>query len=308
MNFEFSDEQNLLREQAQSFLTDKCPLTAVRRVLDGDQPNDAQLWRGMIDLGWTATAIPEEFGGIGLGYLELCVLAEELGRSLAPTPFSSSVYLATEAILAFGTAKQKARYLPKLAAGEWIGTFAIAEGAGEPARSLKTKAKKGAIKGTKVPVPGRRRGGLRDRAREGRQETRVDVHRRPQRRWRETRGRADARPDPFARVDPLQRRRRRTARQGRQGLDTNRETVRPRRRAVFVRAGRRRSSGAEHGEAIRARSVRVRPADRVVPGDQTQARRHVHRQHPRPLELLLRRVGAVDRRRRSCRSPLQRHA
>jgi acyl-CoA dehydrogenase len=153
MNFEFSDEQNLLREQAQSFLADKCPLTAVRRVLDGDQPNDAQLWRGMIDLGWTATSIPEEYGGIGLGYLELCVLAEELGRSLAPTPFSSSVYLATEALLAFGSAKQKARYLPKLAAGEWIGTFAIAEGAGEPARSLKTKAKKGTIKGTKVPVP-----------------------------------------------------------------------------------------------------------------------------------------------------------
>ncbi len=116
MNFEFSEEQNLLREQAQSFLSDKCPPAAVRRVLDGDQPNDAALWRGMIDLGWTATAIPEEYGGIGLGYLELCVIAEELGRSLAPTPFSSSVYLATEALLAFGTAKQKARYLPKLAA------------------------------------------------------------------------------------------------------------------------------------------------------------------------------------------------
>ena len=153
MNFEFSDEQNLLREQAQSFLSDKCPPAAVRRVLDGDQPNDAELWRGMIDLGWTATAIPEEYGGIGLGYLELCVIAEELGRSLAPTPFSSSVYLATEALLAFGTAKQKARYLPKLASGEWIGTFAIAEGAGEPAQSLKTKAKKGTIKGTKLPVP-----------------------------------------------------------------------------------------------------------------------------------------------------------
>ncbi len=153
MNFEFSEEQNLLREQAQSYLNDKCPPAAVRRVLDGDQPNDAQLWRGMIDLGWTATAIPEEYGGIGLGYLELCVIAEELGRSLAPTPFSSSVYLATEALLAFGTAKQKGRYLPKLASGEWIGTFAIAEGAGEPAQSLKTRAKKGSIKGTKLPVP-----------------------------------------------------------------------------------------------------------------------------------------------------------
>src|SRR5262249_3798530 len=125
MNFEFSDEQNLLREQAQSFLADKCPLTTVRRVLDGAESHDAQLWRGMIDLGWTATAIPEEYGGLGLGYLELCVLAEELGRSLAPTPFSSSVYLASEALMLFGNAKQRARYLPKLASGEWIGTFAI---------------------------------------------------------------------------------------------------------------------------------------------------------------------------------------
>ncbi len=153
MNFEFSDEQNLLRDQAQSFLADKCPLTAVRRVLDGHEPFDAKLWRGMVELGWTGTAIPEEFGGIGLGYLELCVLAEELGRSLAPTPFSSSVYLATEAILAFGSKKQKNRYLPKLAAGEWIGTFAIAEGVGEPRKSLKTRAKKGCLKGTKLPVP-----------------------------------------------------------------------------------------------------------------------------------------------------------
>merc|ERR1711965_1064587 len=53
-------------------------------------------------MGFTATAIPEEYGGLGLGYLELCVIAEELGRSLAPTPFSSSVYLASEAILNYG--------------------------------------------------------------------------------------------------------------------------------------------------------------------------------------------------------------
>jgi alkylation response protein AidB-like acyl-CoA dehydrogenase len=153
MNFEFSDEQNLLREQAQSFLADKCPLTVVRRVLDGPDAYDSKVWRGIVDLGWTATAIPEEYGGLGLGYLELCVLAEELGRSLAPTPFSSSVYLATEALLAFGSAKQKSRYLPKLASGEWIGTFALAEGVGEPRRSLKTRVKKGHVKGTKLPVP-----------------------------------------------------------------------------------------------------------------------------------------------------------
>jgi len=153
MNFEFSDEQNLLREQAQSFLAKTCPLTAVRKVLDGKASYDEGTWRGMIELGWTATTIPEQYEGLGLGYLELCVLAEELGRSLAPTPFSSSLYLATEALLCFGSAAQKARYLPKLATGEWIGTFALAEGAGavSPTR-LRTKAGKDTVKGTKVPV------------------------------------------------------------------------------------------------------------------------------------------------------------
>ncbi len=153
MNFEFSEEQNLLREQAQSFLAKTCPLSTVRKVLEGKQAYDEATWRGMIDLGWTATAIPEAYEGIGLGYLELCVLAEELGRTLAPTPFSSSIYLAAEAILHFGSDAQKRRYLPKLASGEWIGTVAVAEGPGPvgPSR-LRTKAAGDAISGTKLPV------------------------------------------------------------------------------------------------------------------------------------------------------------
>ena len=99
MNFEFSDEQDLLREQAQGFLKENCPLAVVRRVLNGDEPYDENLWQKVIEMGWTATVIPEEYEGLGLSYLELSVIAEELGRSLAPIPFSSSVYLATEAIL-----------------------------------------------------------------------------------------------------------------------------------------------------------------------------------------------------------------
>jgi len=107
----------------------------------------------MVDLGWTATTIPETHGGLGLSYLELCVLAEELGRSLAPTPFSSSVYLATEAILAYGTEAQKAQYLPRLADGERIGCYAVAEGHGQvaPAR-LETRVEHGVMHGTKLPV------------------------------------------------------------------------------------------------------------------------------------------------------------
>ena len=129
MNFEFSEDQNLLREQAQKFLREQCPLDRVRAVLDDSAVSyDAELWNAIVELGWTAVSIPEEFGGVGLGYLELCVIAEELGRSLAPTPFASSVYLATEALLLFGSEAQKQAYLPRLAAGELIGTIAVAEG------------------------------------------------------------------------------------------------------------------------------------------------------------------------------------
>ena len=153
MNFEFSEEQNLLREQAQGFLREKSPLTAVRAVLESDAAFDESLWRGIADLGWTATTIPEEYGGIGLGHLELCVIAEELGRSLAPTPFGSSVYLATEALLLFGTQAQKQAYLPSLATGESIGCLAVAEGPGvSTAANLQTHFDGGSINGSKIPV------------------------------------------------------------------------------------------------------------------------------------------------------------
>ena len=99
MNFEFNEDQNLLREQAQGFLNDNCSLAVVRAVLEGDAAYDADLWQKIVDMGYTATVIPEEFGGLGLSYLELSVIAEELGRAAAPVPFSSSVYLATEALL-----------------------------------------------------------------------------------------------------------------------------------------------------------------------------------------------------------------
>ena len=154
MNFEFSEEQNMLREQAQGFLNDKCPLTVVRRVLDNaDEAYAADLWKGMASLGWQATTIPEVYGGIGLGHLELCVLAEELGRSLAPTPFSSSVYLVTEALLRFGSEAQKMKYLPKLATGELIGAYATAEGP-RPVTSanLATTGTASTVTGSKLPV------------------------------------------------------------------------------------------------------------------------------------------------------------
>jgi alkylation response protein AidB-like acyl-CoA dehydrogenase len=154
MNFEFSEDQNMLRDQARRFLEESCPPTVVRKVLESDADYDSGLWNKIVEMGWTATAIPEELGGLGLSYLELCVIAEELGRACAPVPFSSSVYLATEAILLAGSQQQKEKWLPKLAAGEVIGTFAMSEGPGRttPA-SLETRAADGKLTGTKLPVP-----------------------------------------------------------------------------------------------------------------------------------------------------------
>ncbi len=153
MNFEFSEEQKLLRDQAHGFLAENCAPEVVRGVLDGNETWASSLWQKIVEMGWTATVIPEEFGGLGLSHLELVVIAEELGRCAAPVPFSSSVYLATEAILAAGSQAQKEQWLPKLAAGEVIGCLGYAEAAGQTtAKSLTAKVEGGKLTGHKTVV------------------------------------------------------------------------------------------------------------------------------------------------------------
>src|SRR5689334_16156978 len=153
MNFDFSDDLKALREQARKFLRERCPPASVRRILDGPQAYDLALWKEIAALGWTGAAIPEAYGGAGLGHLALCVLAEELGSALAPIPFSSSIYLAAEAIMLGGSEAQKATWLPRLASGESIGTFAVAEGLGKAnPRQLATTFRNGVLSGEKLPV------------------------------------------------------------------------------------------------------------------------------------------------------------
>ena len=154
MNFAFSDEQQMLRDQARRFLQEQSPLTAARAVLESAADYDHAVWRGMAELGWMGTAIPETYGGIGLGHLELCVLAEEIGRTLAPTPFASSIYLAAEALLQSDNETIKRTILPDLANGSRIGTLALAEGVGTPTPGrLTASVKQGRLSGTKLPVP-----------------------------------------------------------------------------------------------------------------------------------------------------------
>ena len=154
MNFEFSEEQHLLRDQARAFLAEFCPTDTVRAVLDSDNEWDRGLWQRVAEMGWTATVIPEAYGGLGLSHYELAILAEEMGRSVAPLPFSSSVYLASEAIVAFGSEGQKAEWLPKLASGECVGTVAMWERPGAlTLEQLATRRLGDSISGVKSPVP-----------------------------------------------------------------------------------------------------------------------------------------------------------
>ncbi|MGB3043219.1 MAG: acyl-CoA dehydrogenase family protein [Xanthobacteraceae bacterium] len=153
MNFEFSDDQKQLRDQARRFLAEKCPPKAVRAVLEGSAGYDKALWSGLAEMGFLGVAIPEEFGGTGAGHLELCVIAEEMGRALAPVPFSSTVYLAAEALMLAGSDAQKQKWLPKIASGEAIGTLALFEGPGNPSpQAIKVAAANGVLNGVKKPV------------------------------------------------------------------------------------------------------------------------------------------------------------
>jgi alkylation response protein AidB-like acyl-CoA dehydrogenase len=153
MNFDFSDEQKLLQQTARDYLEANSPLAVCREILEGDEPYAAKLWKGAAEMGWQGAVIPEQYGGAEFGHLELAMVAYEVGRSLAPIPFGPSVYVATEAINRFGTDAQKNAWLPKLASGEAIGTFALTEKPGQnAAENIAAKVEGGRLSGTKLPV------------------------------------------------------------------------------------------------------------------------------------------------------------
>lgn len=152
MNFDFSEEQEDIRRQARRFLGER--RMQLREVLEGDASYDVNAWQAVVEMGWPAAAIAEEYGGLGLGYLELCVLAEEFGRALVPVPFVSSVLQASEAIKLSADAEQSAQWLPLLAAGERIGTLAFSEGLAGRSWSDRPQAtvELGRLSGCKTPV------------------------------------------------------------------------------------------------------------------------------------------------------------
>src|ERR1700744_715361 len=112
MNFDFSDAQKQLKDEARRFLSRESSSARVRKILDDPaQSYDKALWKSVGEQGWLGAAIPEEFGGLGLGHLELCCIAEELGRAVAPIPFASTVYFLAEAVMLAGDEAQAADLL-----------------------------------------------------------------------------------------------------------------------------------------------------------------------------------------------------
>jgi acyl-CoA dehydrogenase len=154
VNFDFSDDEKMVRDQISRFLMDNCGTAAYRQALEGEITHAEAVWQGLAEMGVTASAIPEAFGGVDAGYLSLCLTAEQIGAHLAPVPFSSSIYLAAEALLLFGSDSQKETWLPKLSAGKVIGTLAVSEGTHEPTEdNIETSVSAGKINGKKLIVP-----------------------------------------------------------------------------------------------------------------------------------------------------------
>lgn len=127
MDFGFSEQQQMLRTSARDFLAKECPTTKVRELEESEKGYDPQMWHAMAELGWMGLLFPDEYGGSAGNFMDLVVLMEEMGRSIAPSPFFSTVCLSALPILQFGSNEQKEHILPKVAKGEEILALALTE-------------------------------------------------------------------------------------------------------------------------------------------------------------------------------------
>ncbi|MFI5217735.1 MAG: acyl-CoA dehydrogenase family protein [Candidatus Limnocylindria bacterium] len=126
MNFGFTEEQELLRAEVRKFLDQNCPLEEVRKIAATPEGVARPLWNRMAELGWVSLTLPDRFGGIGLGWVDLVVVLEETGRSLFPSPLIATVLGATALQLAGSEAQQK-RWLPGIGSGQCLATLALLE-------------------------------------------------------------------------------------------------------------------------------------------------------------------------------------
>src|SRR5436309_4512908 len=118
MDFGFSPEQEMLRATARKFLENECTSGFVRARMEEPAGVTDEFWTKLAEQGWLGLVYPEEYGGSGLGFVDLVVLMEEMGRASMPGPFFSTVVLGGLAILEAGSAAQKKEWLTKIAVGE----------------------------------------------------------------------------------------------------------------------------------------------------------------------------------------------
>jgi alkylation response protein AidB-like acyl-CoA dehydrogenase len=126
MNFDFTDDQQAIKRTAHDLLADRFKFDRVRELADAGKYDD-DAWKELCELGWPGIFIDEEYGGQGLGVVELIILMEELGYGLAPVPFLSNA-AAGLIIQAAGSDEQKQRWLPGIASGEARGAAALVRG------------------------------------------------------------------------------------------------------------------------------------------------------------------------------------
>jgi alkylation response protein AidB-like acyl-CoA dehydrogenase len=131
VTFAFTEEQQELRATAARFLEEKSSSAIVRQLMETETGFDEGTWKQMADLGWFGMAVPEAYGGLGFGFVEITVLMEEMGRRLLPAPYLSSVILGANAILNAGTEDQRKELLPGIADGTTRATLAFVEPSGK---------------------------------------------------------------------------------------------------------------------------------------------------------------------------------
>jgi alkylation response protein AidB-like acyl-CoA dehydrogenase len=132
MDFDLSEEQNILQATARNFMEKECPMQIVRELEEDEMGYSPELWRKMADLGWLGINIPDEYGGSGGNFFDLVLLAEVMGRALFPGPFVPTVVLAGPIILKAGSDEQKKKFLPEITRGQTILTLALTESNGRP--------------------------------------------------------------------------------------------------------------------------------------------------------------------------------
>src|SRR5215813_8429390 len=127
MQFGLSESQQILKDTARKFFSGECPIAEVRRLMETATAYDPALWAKLTEQGFTGIISPEEYGGMGLGKVELILLMEEAGYALLPGPFFSTVSLAGATIDAVASPAQKKKYLSRIANGDARSTVAILE-------------------------------------------------------------------------------------------------------------------------------------------------------------------------------------